>query len=789
VHALFESVEAAGAVERMPPARAPGPVMVEHDAEARDRSGGVVRSMGIGQRFAVGAAVGLWLGDMAVLAHERVSVGWTRWLTAAGASLFVAMTTALVVGAVGGIVFVPLATTAGEVLRPWWRRLHAGDTGLRRAFAAQLLGALGLAAAAAWVSYRIALSTELGFTGPRLMAVALTLSHFIFAAALALTWPWSVRLARAFVDGASRAPGARWVFDRPWRLPAALAGLILAAGSVLVFAHREELALLPWPKLIAAPGALLGLAAAAWAVPAATRVRPSWGRFVTRAAFALEVVALCAGAAAAARLHPESTTARQLAFDRALSGRLGYAAWTSAFDFDGDGQLGMLGGGDCAPFDPRRHAGAVDIPGNGIDEDCDGTDLLPLTIGPRPRMRVGQDRLPSRPSIVLVTIDALAAPRLVALGGAPAGRAPLMPNLDGLADRGMLFAHCFSQGPSTRLSFPSMFTSRWDSQLDHLFAPIHPYSLASSDRQLQDMLDDAGYGTMAVIPDAYFGAARWSSMTRGFQHVDASAIPAGKHNAPQVTEAALRALASAGRDAPVYLWVHYYDAHSPYGLPPGAPPVEPRSDERLYEAELSYIDKALGPLIAAVEARPEPTYLIVTADHATVFHPDPSTRHGHYGYDLYSATLHVPLILRGPGIPPGRVDGLVSTMDIVPTIADLLRLSSASFEGTSLLPEALAAKGDPNRVLFHEYYLPERGFRGQDPLEIVSVRNARYNLVLDRTRGMYELYDWTADYFERRDLYEDQARSPDVLRLRSLLGSFVLRYHNRWQGAGSGERR
>jgi hypothetical protein len=57
--------------------------------------------------------------------------------------------------------------------------------------------------------------------------------------------------------------------------------------------------------------------------------------------------------------------------------------WMVALDFDRDGQISILGGGDCAPFNPHRHAGAPDIPGNGIDEDCDGTDRPPMFL-PKP---------------------------------------------------------------------------------------------------------------------------------------------------------------------------------------------------------------------------------------------------------------------------------------------------------------------------------------------------------------------------------------------------------------------
>jgi len=183
------------------------------------------------------------------------------------------------------------------------------------------------------------------------------------------------------------------------------------------------------------------------------------------------------------------------------------------------------------------------------------------------------------------------------------------------------------------------------------------------------VLDDAGYETAAVIPDAYFDRLRWPSVTRGFQRVDDSALRVGKHNAPAVTDAALRIL-SENRERPLFLWVHYYDAHPPYVRLAGVQYPD-RTDRALYEAELTYLDREVGRVLDAVAQRPDPTYVIVTADHSTVFHPNPALRRGHYGYDLYTATLNVPLIVNGPQVHPGRVDELVSTMDITPTVLDL----------------------------------------------------------------------------------------------------------------------
>ena len=382
-----------------------------------------------------------------------------------------------------------------------------------------------------------------------------------------------------------------------------------------------------------------------------------------------------------------------------------------------------------------------------------------------------QRALPARPTVVFITIDAVGAPRLTALGSPVS----LMPKLDNFASHSVLFDRCFAPGPSTRLSFPSLFTSQWDSQLVFQPLPRLPFSFAPGPRQLQDVLDDAGYETVAIVPTDYFGTDRWPSLTRGFQRLDTSSLPSGKHNAPQVTDAALRVL-SEQRERPLYLWMHYYDAHGPY-LPLPHADGHGQSEQDLYEAELTYIDRELGRLLEAIDRRPEPTYVVITSDHSTVFHPAPATRIAHYGYDLYSATLHVPLIVHGPGIQAGRVSDLVSNMDVAPTVADLLRLpDTTSFEGTSLAPELLAGRRDPQRALFHEYYLPERKFVGYEPLEIVSVHQGPWNLVLDRVRGTFELYDWTTDYFEQSDLYEQQFQSPEVRQLKLLLSSFLSEF-------------
>jgi arylsulfatase A-like enzyme len=80
------------------------------------------------------------------------------------------------------------------------------------------------------------------------------------------------------------------------------------------------------------------------------------------------------------------------------------------------------------------------------------------------------------------------------------------------------------------------------------------------------------------------------------------------------------------------------------------------------------------------------TLTIITSDHGTVFHPKPQFRKAHYGYDVYTATLHVPMLFHAPFLKPRAQPTLVSTLDIYPALADLLSMK----EPPTLCGESLA---------------------------------------------------------------------------------------------------
>lgn len=732
-------------------------------------------SLGRVVRGAVSLVLWFWLAETALALAGRGGIG-TGEVRGRLLALFLGAAWAAIAGlAFGALVAFAPGSGEGETrpvaARVWawcWER----DAGVQRERVASVL-------AVAWL---VALVCVVGFTGTRAIVIGIARPHFTALAILALYL--ALALACALLWSAARGV-ARWKASVMARLGVAAvlvrsAGALLACLAVvallgvgaLALVYRASLAYLPW-RTLGAIG-VGGVAALAWSV-AAYRLPPR----VAAVGRGLALLLLVASAAVAAGSDRRDASARRVALGSLLGGA-GYAATEAAFDFDRDGALGFLGGGDCAPFDRRRAPSAIDVPKNGIDEDCDGADLgagRVASIKTRRDWPVPNE-VPKRPPIVLLTIDTFAAATMGALGG----RHGVTPNLDALAARSALFTRCFSQGPSTRLSFPSLFTSRFDSEIRQTLIGGHPYPIDASEDLLAEMMQRNGYDTVAVLPDAYFGKQRWASLTQGFRTVidrPYATRPQPAHNGALVTDAAIEMLGRR-REQPLFLWAHYYDAHSPHAQPEG---IEPRGTGRkaVYEAELKYVDREVGRLLAAVEARLPDALVVVTADHGIAFDA-PRHERLNYGYDLHTPILHVPLIVRAPFVPPRRLDGLVATMDVLPTLANLLRVRGrGSFRGASLVPELLEGRSSRPPTLLHEFFLQERLWKGQDPLEVVALRTAQFNLIHDRRLGSWELYDWTHDYEERDDLSGRGEYAAVFDGLKQQLSLLTYEVHRGWE--------
>jgi arylsulfatase A-like enzyme len=184
--------------------------------------------------------------------------------------------------------------------------------------------------------------------------------------------------------------------------------------------------------------------------------------------------------------------------------------------------------------------------------------------------------------------------------------------------------------------------------------------------------------------------------------------------------------------------VHYIDPHGPYRAPTteansfdheGFVEFEPKRihpfqldpgvDDALsyvdrYDEEIAYMDVAVGHLLDGygVQRDLDEALLIFVADHgeSMIEHERWFT----HGYQVYEEIIRTPLMIRGPGVEPGRRDAPVSGIDLVPTI---LRFTGAqpdaALDGVALQQRAAIPK---DRIVFAEgdagNYLLRAAIRG-----------------------------------------------------------------------------
>jgi arylsulfatase A-like enzyme len=432
---------------------------------------------------------------------------------------------------------------------------------------------------------------------------------------------------------------------------------------------------------------------------------------------------------------------------------------------------------------------AIDIPGNRVDEDCSGRDESATTTtsaiwdfpldGLKEGLRMG---LP----VILVTNDAMSANNVGFMGY----KRPVSPNLDKLAAGCVRFHEAFSQGPSTRISLPSFFTSMFDTQTE--FQPVgkNPHPFSPNNLTMAEVFAQNGYETVAVVPKWYF-TSMWKGILQGFDEVDERPIKhynekkRSTHNAKWVTKSALNQLRKH-RDKPLFLWVHYYDVHFPYRQPPGTRSFGPERMDK-YDASMLFWDKESAPLFKEIKRQygKQGYILVVTADHGSAF----DERHPKFanGYDLYTATLHIPMLWCGPSFKPQDVrDTPVSLMDVLPTFVNLLGLGGDfTFEGTSLVP-LLAGKLDAfaGRHIFHQFFLSEKAIKGKDPLQQVAVRSGTHNYIWNRLQDTRELYEYRKDPWETDNLVGGRAKLTSEMHAR--LQAWLYRVHKRYNPALKG---
>ncbi|HLK37947.1 MAG TPA: sulfatase-like hydrolase/transferase, partial [Polyangiaceae bacterium] len=404
-------------------------------------------------------------------------------------------------------------------------------------------------------------------------------------------------------------------------------------------------------------------------------------------------------------------------------------------DFDDDGFSPVLGGLDCDDFDPTRGPGVPEQV-DGKDRNCNHmirfTDPAPSQRGLAPSIG-DPDAAPGEiDRVVLVTIDcmrhSILSPRVT-------------PNLSRLAERGLLLEKLYAGGARTAISLPLVLRGSYG-------AP----SVAS-------IAAAAGVKTAAIF--SYRHSTLQGPLFDGFTSVQRPAKVDTRFRATEVTDRALDVIdATAG---PSFLWLHYFDAHGPRTvrvLPADTPHFDPLPSEdeesSLYLAEIAYVDREVGRLVERIETTGgfAKTMMIVTSDHGEGFGLHETWEHGQSAFE---EIVHVPGILVGPGIAPGRHEHVVSHRDIASTIAGAFGLVGKNGETEQFGRSWLRLRSAPEAPLhlFVVTYSTSAHVQAFAEAPMVVLTDDHAKFATSYKEGISRLYHLDSPDGERFDLSPD----------------------------------
>lgn len=391
-----------------------------------------------------------------------------------------------------------------------------------------------------------------------------------------------------------------------------------------------------------------------------------------------------------------------------------------------------------------------------------------------------QPPVPPAEAILLLVVDALRPDHLGTYGY----HRPTSPTLDRLAGEGTVFEAAFSPCGWTRPSIASMFTGLYPSDhglRERARKKNEDYFLSRLDDSfttLAEILRDRGYDTVAVVSNPHLG--RGQGFEQGFD---------AYFDTERTADEVLDRLAAWWRErqpAKFFGFLHFMDVHWPYtppspydrrfGTPEGSidftaldwnrfrrqlrsgeivlSEADLRGIQTLYDGQIRYLDDRLGQFLDEIGSVSDSWLILVTADHGEEFQEHGNMGHGPF---LYDVNTRVPWILRLPGGRGGgrRVDGPVSTIDILPT---LLEAAGAPVPPAIGGRSRLAGDGNGGRpgsdLVFGEEHYENLYWRD-------SVRSARFKFIRTTVRAgpggeperiHRELYDLTIDPLERRNL-------------------------------------
>ena len=343
--------------------------------------------------------------------------------------------------------------------------------------------------------------------------------------------------------------------------------------------------------------------------------------------------------------------------------------------------------------------------------------------------------------IVLITVCSLRRDHVGAYGELDIAT----PNIDRIAANAVRFEQAYSTSSFTLSSLSSVVTGRFGSSTGVLRWGT---GLAEDVPTLPAVLGLYGFATGAFTVDAASGFRPEYGIQRGFQRISVIApprdTPDGRHGSGEIGPGGASAQPTAEwimaqpTDRPLFAMFHSRSAHYPFVLSDDTAGSDPsgvlaalwRADmdqgselpepgmtggrevtlgatsgpndvrdviwragsegtEQLhgaYRDAVERMDLDIGVVLDAIEkrGRADKTVIVLLADHGESLNDHNEVLHGGAYFD---GVVHIPLLVSIPGVEPGTNDALVSQVDLLPTLLELVgAVRPADIDGTSLMP-------------------------------------------------------------------------------------------------------
>jgi arylsulfatase A-like enzyme len=459
------------------------------------------------------------------------------------------------------------------------------------------------------------------------------------------------------------------------------------------------------------------------------------------------------------------------------------------FDYDRDGFSPLTPVGDCDNWDRSINVLSVDIPGNGIDEDCYGGDFTRTQLkrwrDEEERRRAhnreaardalalrGEFRGVVRPNIFLICVDALRSDHL-SLNGYPRRTTP---NLDSILKRSTYFPRCVTPSCSTLTSMPGILNSRYRLEFGE-------GSSQGGAPTIQSLLGSAGYRT-AVFQSVTDPGGHFEAIEReGFDYFfSPNQVGQYRIHNDELNERVMRFVSGEKTGAPLFVLFIYGDTHGSYYAPPpfsglfgtnrGSPTIliprgtEARDMERSYDRAVAYTDHMVATLIGRLKETglADRSIIVLTSDHGEEFY-----EHGglYHVSGVYQEVTTVPLafILPSQTGEGRRYEAAVQSLDLMPTLLPLAGVGVPDgVQGWSLVSCLAGKSGPPARTILIEATFSRTHY-------VMGIIQDDWKLIQNFFSGTTMLFNTAHDPGEKSDC----ARTQPAVAARMKLDLFNLK--------------